>query len=132
MDLRFQSALDEWRRWWPRILFRKVVGTGLVWKWYRMWLLVWIWLFFSVHGDYDKCWLLEYVSDMKTYVGLSFCFPVWVGCGNYVEILLWEETLWFKFSNLIHWWCDQHVYGYIPILSSFSFFFFFFCVGLCY
>lgn len=52
---------------------------------------------FSVCGGCDKCrfFFFLYVSDMMTYVGLTFDFTGWIGCGFQVWILS------FKFFDII-------------------------------
>lgn len=47
---------------------------------------------FGVYNEYDKCRFLWYISDVTVYVGLSFDFPGYFGCGNYVEVLFQEGT----------------------------------------
>lgn len=54
----------------------------------------------SVYGDCDKCRLLYYVFDVRTYVGLSFNSKRLVDCGMYVEVLFQKGILSVRFFNL--------------------------------
>lgn len=68
--------------------------------------------FFSVCTHYDKCRLLYEVSDVMTYVCLSFDFTEWFVCGIRIDVLFQKVILSVRFFNLF---TDNMVYVSIVV-----------------
>lgn len=100
---RFLSVWVGWWRWWSRVPNQMNRKVGLILEWCRKWFFcIEFGDSFSACVSYHKYRFLSSTSDVRTYLGLSFDFARWVGCGVCVDRLL-EGVRSVRFFNLLCW-----------------------------